>query len=232
MMTGRQIKGERGGKSTATSGTSRADSSEVYSPPRVNGLAKQLGVIPGMSLDLTVEDPDDGKPWDFNNPEKRDKAERMIRDKRGLLLIGSPMCSAFSQLQSLNRTRIGEEKYQDMVKKGTEHLEFCAKLYKMQMENGLYFIHEHPAGAKSWDNELIRRLTEKTGVYTVIGDMCRYGMKQEDELGTGLVKKRTMFMTNAEMIAGRLAKRCNGGHRHIELINGRAKMADISGGSL
>ena len=97
----------------------------------------------------------------------------------------------------------------------------------MQMDNGLYFIHEHPAGARSWDNEMINRLTKESGVYTVVGDMCRLSMQQEDELGKGLIKKRTMFMTNAEMIAGKLAKRCVGGHRHIELINGRAKRAEV-----
>ena len=137
-------------------------------------------------------------PLDFSRQDKRDKAEQMVSDKKGLLLIGSPMCSAFSQLQVLNRGRMGEQKYWDMVQKGTEHLEFCAKLYRMQMDNGLYFIHEHPAGAKSWDNELINRLTKESGVYTVIGDMCRFGMQQEDDIGKGLIKKRIMFMTNPE----------------------------------
>ena len=41
--------------------------SEVYSPPRVTGLAPRLGLIPGLALDLSIDDPDDGKPWDFNN---------------------------------------------------------------------------------------------------------------------------------------------------------------------
>ena len=35
---------------------------EVYSPSRVNGMAARLGIIPGLSMDLTTNDPDDGKP--------------------------------------------------------------------------------------------------------------------------------------------------------------------------
>ena len=97
---------------------------EIYSPPRVNAIAELWGLLPGWSLDLTTIDPDDGMPWDFSIQDKRDKAEQMVRDKTGLLLIGSPMCSAVSQLQALNRGRMGEQKYQDMVQKGTEHLEF------------------------------------------------------------------------------------------------------------
>ena len=57
-----------------------------------------LGLIPGLSLDLTENDVD-GQPWDFNIKEKRDKAKRLISEKKALLVIGSPMCSAFSQIQ-------------------------------------------------------------------------------------------------------------------------------------
>ena len=35
---------------------------EVYSPARVNGLAARMGMVPGLSLDLTTNDPDDGQP--------------------------------------------------------------------------------------------------------------------------------------------------------------------------
>ena len=34
---------------------------EVFSKPRVNGMADRLNVIPAASLDLTSVDPDDGK---------------------------------------------------------------------------------------------------------------------------------------------------------------------------
>ena len=44
--------------------------SEVYSPPRVTGLCASLGLLPGMALDLSSVDPDDGKTWDFNDPER------------------------------------------------------------------------------------------------------------------------------------------------------------------
>ena len=48
--------------------------SEIYSPPRVTGLAEKMGLIRGVALDLSVPDPDDGKPWDFNDASKRKKA--------------------------------------------------------------------------------------------------------------------------------------------------------------
>jgi len=52
-------------------------------------------------------------------------------------------------------------------------------------------------------------------------------MEQEDESGRALVKKPTAFMTNSPEIARRLNQRCVGGHRHITLIGGRAKRAEV-----
>ena len=63
----------------ATCGLGHPHVTEVYSPPRVTSMAARLGMIPGMSFDLTTVDPDDGKPWDFNDPGKRNKAKRYLR---------------------------------------------------------------------------------------------------------------------------------------------------------
>ena len=46
---------------------------EFYSPERVNTVAERMKLVPGLSLDLTNCDPDDGEPWDFDKLEKRNK---------------------------------------------------------------------------------------------------------------------------------------------------------------
>ena len=61
----------------------------------------------------------------------------------------------------------------------------------------------------------------------MVGDMCTFEMKQEDELGTAFIRKPTKFMTNSQCIANKLEQRCPGNHRHIQLINGRAKAAEV-----
>ena len=48
---------------------------QIYSPPRVNAIAAMWGLLPGWSIDFTIDDPDDGKPWDFNCQEKREKGK-------------------------------------------------------------------------------------------------------------------------------------------------------------
>ena len=101
---------------------------EVYSAKRVNAMGDLFGLAPGMSFDLTENDTD-GQPWDFNVQAKRDKAEQLVSDKKALLLIGSPMCSAFSQIQGLNFSKMDPVTVQKIIAYGTRHLEFCMHLY-------------------------------------------------------------------------------------------------------
>ena len=76
----------------------RAIVSEMYSPPRVSAVAKlcpSFGILPGFALGLTTHDTD-GKHWDFDDEEMRARAWSKVRNEQPLLLIGTPMCTAFS----------------------------------------------------------------------------------------------------------------------------------------
>ena len=52
-------------------------------------------------------------------------------------------------------------------------------------------------------------------------------MTQHDDVGPGLIQKPRGFLTNASEIAHILQKRCSGGHRHIPLLGGRARLAQV-----
>ena len=47
------------------------DVGEIYSPERVTTVASRMRLIPGLALDLTTVDPEDGEPWDFDKLVKR-----------------------------------------------------------------------------------------------------------------------------------------------------------------
>ena len=64
-------------------------------------------------------------------------------------------------------------------------------------------------------------------VIKVKGDMCEFDMYQEDYKGIGQIRKSTGFATNAPALAKTLSRACSGNHRHIQLIGGRAKKAEI-----
>ena len=90
-------------------------------------ISKMWDLLPGWSIDFTGYDVD-GMSWDFTRQDKRDRAEEIISNKRAMLIIGSPLCSARNQNNK-------------MGKLCEEHLRFYMKLYRIQMGNGLYFIH-------------------------------------------------------------------------------------------
>ncbi len=63
------------------------------------------GLFPGVAMDLTTND-ECGKLWDFDDPKQRQKAREKLRDDKPLILIGSPMCTAFCRLQKINFSRM------------------------------------------------------------------------------------------------------------------------------
>ena len=50
------------------------------------------------------------------------------------------------------------------------HLRFVCELYNMQMQQGRYFVHEHPHAATSWREECIQSLLAKDGVDITVVD--------------------------------------------------------------
>ena len=189
--------------------------SEVYSPPRIT---KQLAnsrnrwLVPGFSLDLTVRDPDNGKPWDFTSQAKREKARTMVREQKPILLIGSPMCTAFSQWCRFNRLRYKDpQKQHRLWVEACLHMDFVASLYREQLEGGRYFLHEHPRWASSWELDCIRSLMQVPGVQMAYADQCQYGAQARRGRDIGKpVRKPTGFLSNSPCIIEALSRRCTG----------------------
>lgn len=218
-----------------TTRRTRAIVSEIYSAPRVTDAARRharFGAMPGLALDLTGHD-DDGRPWDFNVPGKREKAERLLDAQRPVLLIGTPMCTAFSNIQNLNKHRRDPGVIAAEIEKARNHLKWCCHLYRKQANRGAYFLHEHPAQATSWKMPEIAEVLAIPGVDKVIADQCQLG--QQTDQGDP-PKKPTGFMSNAPEIIRELNRRCHGrrglcsrprGGTHAECLGKTAQRAAI-----
>ena len=117
----------------------------------------ELRLIQGFALDLTTKD-SDGRLWDFDEEEMQKRALARVCEERPMLLIGSPMCTAFSRLQNMNLAKMKRKEVNKVSEHGTKHLEFCMHLYKLQHSLGLYFLHEHREQATSWSNPVVREV--------------------------------------------------------------------------
>ena len=161
------------------------DVAEVYSPPRIAEMAGRMGLRPGWSLDLTTCD-EQGRQWDFNCPAMRNVAVRKLLQDKPRLLVGSPMCSAFSTMNNINYSRMTGQERQQRLNYGRRHLKFCTKFYEIQWGEGRYLLHEHPNSASSWQEACINRILRRQGVVCVVGDQCRYGLRSSDGKQEGL----------------------------------------------
>ena len=109
-----------------------------------------LGLSDGYVLDLTVDDPESGLPWDFAQPLMRERALTIVIRDRPQILLGSPHCLALTVLQQRQHPPLAPALVAKLVLQCVEHLRFCVQLYRMQAEGGRFFVHEHTAGHASW----------------------------------------------------------------------------------
>lgn len=204
------------------------DICEVFSPERVNAMVRKFGLTPGSSLDLT-------NGYDFRNADDRARAWAIIKKTSPYLVIGSPPCTLFSQLQELNKhihrdDPVWLRKFEEAKAEATSHLVFCAMIYQHRMKHGRHFLHEHPWSAASWKLTSMAELIDDGRVFHTQTHMCRFGMEshvQSKGGEKGLVKKPTGFMSSAECIVAELARRCDGSHQHVHLMGGRAAAAQV-----
>ncbi len=108
---------------------------EVYSPPRITKVAREMGMSAAWALDLTEVDPEDGLPWDLSKPEKRRKAMSLVDTDKPLMLIGCPMCGALSTWQNINYAKMSPEERAQKIAEALLHLRFTVQLC-MKQANG------------------------------------------------------------------------------------------------
>ena len=160
-----------------------------------------------MAFDLTVND-EEGRPWDFDVASQREKAWKIVVEQKPTLLVGTPMCTAFCTWQNINGLKRSPDEIRRLRARAMVHLEFCARLYRLQLEEGRYFLHEHPMTSRSWQEPCIRSLLELGQVDRVVCDQCQMG--STDDRTNRPVRKPTYFMSNSDCILRALERRCKG----------------------
>ncbi len=115
------------------------------------------------------------------------------------MLIGSPVCTAFSVWQTLNRFRHADSEEKRLKRIEAElHMRFVISLYHEQSDGGRYFLHEHPWAASSSALRHMQDLMAVPGVQKVTGDQCQFGAEIQRGPQRGApVMKPTGFLTNA-----------------------------------
>ena len=75
---------------------SAVDVAEVFCPGRLAEQAHLFGLTPGLAADLRTG-------WALSTPEGQRECWKHLKREDPYFILGSPMCKAFSVLQSLNK---------------------------------------------------------------------------------------------------------------------------------
>ena len=148
------------------------DVMEMYSPERIGRVCKQHGLIAGPALDLRTG-------YDFAKASDRARAMALYHDQQPELVTLSPPCTAFSQLQVLNRHVHGEqyrEKHDAELLEAVEHVKFCIVFAKMQIKRRKLFVFEHPHLASTWHEPCMQQLLSMPGVEWQLADHASMAM--------------------------------------------------------
>ena len=125
-----------------------------------------------------------------------------------LLLMGLPPQGPFAKFQwdydqAVKAKKQDREGRFELAKR---RLRASIEAYKLQADQGRYFVHECPKGSKSWEHALTQSLDQ---VFVVEGPMCRWTIdKTGGKLAGTSFKKATRWVTNSEGVAGALKKIC------------------------
>ena len=193
----------------------------------VEGVIIYLNIDGLHAMDLRTAKPD-GEHWDFSKASDRKLARSMVEELKPTWVVGSPPCTFFSSWnQGINHRKMDPDRVEALRKEAVMHLHFVIGIYKLQLDGGRHFLHEHPAGATSWADEWMQRLMEHPKVSSVVSDQCEYGLLTTNGDGVPTpAKKPTRWMSSSAMMLKRLSRRCSGKHVHQHLVGGRAKAAE------
>ena len=145
-----------------------------HKPPLRVTEAKKCGLRIGIAMDLTTG-------WDFRRSDHRQKAREYQKEYKPKLVIGSPKCVMFSQLQNLSPW--SEEK-QKMWVEAKDHKEVMCEIYAEQARCHRWFVHGHLAEATTWNLEVVRLIL----VEGVVVDQSSHGAKNGQ---VSLARRRT-----------------------------------------
>ena len=133
----------------------------------------------------------------------------MVEDLKPTWLIGSPPCTSFCRLNTRwNYPKMDPAIVQERKAQGVRHLHFVISLYRIQLDNGRHFLHEHPESALSWADPWMAALLKDPRVKNVVSDQCEYGLVSPDSTGALVpAKKPTRWATTSEQMVKRLSTR-------------------------
>ena len=114
------------------------------------------------SMDITTVN-EQGVQWDFTDVEMRNEAFRKIVAKKPFLLMGAHPCASWSLKSNASWSRMTQREKDDELHRARVHMQSVCRMYKLQHDEGRYFLHEHCQSELPWRKDCMEEIQEMTG---------------------------------------------------------------------
>ena len=161
------------------------DITEAYSLEKVEAVCHKLRLMPGVAMDVR-------NGWDFSRPADRRRVIQKISQEKPFIIIGSPLLTKLSGMR---------------MQEAMEHLKFCLQLYRLQVREGRYYLHQQVQTTDPREMPEVTEMLDKV-VTTLKWDRQYRAMfvvptvqenKMNNEVGV-------QFITNSRFVAEELWK--------------------------
>ena len=162
-----------------------------------------LGLDESMDISTVNEQ---GAQWDFTNVEMRNQAFRKIIAEKPFLLMGAHPCANWRLKSNASWSRMTQGEKDDELHRARVHMQFVCRMYKLQHDEGRYFLHEHCQCELPWRKDCVEEIQEMTGANMM-------------SVSRGGTVKPTVMVTNCPAIAFKarlLNKRYRNEHKSTE----------------
>ncbi|CAE7457471.1 unnamed protein product, partial [Symbiodinium necroappetens] len=152
-----------------------------------------------------------------------DKLEALVLRHRPYLLVYEIPCTAWSNIQHLNRAPHELQVLRDQ--QGLAIQRMVRLIKKARQVYGSHFLLENPAYTDFWKHPSIQHLQQLPGVDFQVGCMCAH--KLMDPAGK-LLKKPTGWMSDLPLVLAQVAKPCQcAPGMHGQVLGGNSQRAQV-----
>ncbi|CAK0825490.1 unnamed protein product [Prorocentrum cordatum] len=167
----------------------------------------------------------------FNDPKVRSDFLFLIRIFKPWMVSVAFPCTAHSNMQEFQRAQGMGDRVDDLIQEFEPLISFSAEVLQIQAEGGRIGIGENPLTSRAWREAPIANLLswhgDKPPLYeTVTLHQCMYGLT--DSYGDPIRKPTRMMVPNGSCFSDWLERKCDGSHKHADMVGRSAELAQAS----
>ena len=95
--------------------------------------------------------------------EMRNEAFRKIVAEKPFLLMGAHPCASWRSKSNASWSRMTQREKDDELHRARVHMQSVCRMYKLQHDEGRYFLHEHCQSELPWRKDCVEEIQEMTG---------------------------------------------------------------------